>query len=249
MASNELIDDIISQQAFAQVDKMKGEMEALMNKFIQAGLGVEALNKALTDAKGLGALSSNISTATQATTQYIDAGKQILELQKKITLATSAEGDEIAKLRLQLQALNASNKDRVKDSQAEEGSINSLRVRLKELQKGYDDMGKAMRDSFKGQTLVADIQKIDAELKKLEGGSGRFQRNVSNYSNATFQLSQSLRELPAFAFSAQTGILALSNNLPMLVDSFNQVKASTGSAGSALAVFAKSVFTFTNYSQ
>ena len=200
MASNELIDDIISQQAFAQVDKMKGEMEALMNKFIQAGLGVEALNKALTDAKGLCALTSNISNATQATTQYIDAGKQILELQKKIALATSAEGEEIAKLRLQLQALNASNKDRVKDSQAEEGSINSLRVRLKELQKGYDDMGKAMRDSFKGQTLVADIQKVDAELKKLEGGSGRFQRNVGNYSNATFQLSQSLRELPAFAF-------------------------------------------------
>ena len=246
MASNELIDDIISQQAFAQVDKMKVEMEALMNKFIQAGVGVEALNKALTDAKGLGALTSNISTATQATTQYIDAGKQILELQKKIALATSAEGEEIAKLRLQLQALNASNKDRVKDSQAEEGSINSLRVRLKELQKGYDDMGKAMRDSFKGQTLVADIQKVDAELKKLEGGSGRFQRNVGNYSNATFQLSQSLRELPAFAFSAQTGILALSNNLPMLVDSFNQVKASTGSAGSALAVFGRSIFTFTN---
>ena len=246
MASNELIDDIISQQAFAQVDKMKGEMEALMNKFIQAGLGVEALNKALTDAKGLGALTSNISTATQATTQYIDAGKQILDLQKKIALATSAEGEEIAKLRLQLQALNASNKDRVKDSQAEEGSINSLRVRLKELQKGYDDMGKAMRESFKGTTILADIQKVDAELKKLEGGSGRFQRNVGNYSNATFQLSQSLRELPAFAFSAQTGILALSNNLPMLVDSFNQVKASTGSAGSALAVFGRSIFTFTN---
>ena len=80
MASNELIDDIISQQAFAQVDKMKVEMEALTDKFLKAGLGADALNKAITGSN-ISTLSSNIQTATQATTQYIDAGKQILELQ------------------------------------------------------------------------------------------------------------------------------------------------------------------------
>ena len=209
MANTELIDEIISQQAFTQVQKMQAEMEALKDKFLQAGLGVDALNKALADAKGMGALANNIPRLTDNTNEYINAGRQLKALQEKINIANSDAGQEIAKLRAELQALNASNKDRVKDMNAEEGSINQMRLRLKELTKAYDDMGKAMRDSFKGQTIIAEIQKVDTELKKLEAGSGRFQRNVGNYSNATFQLSQSLRELPAFAYSAQTGICLL----------------------------------------
>ena len=94
--------------------------------------------------------------------------------------------------------------------------------------------------------MLKDLQAQQTAVSNLEQQMGNYKRNVGNYSNATFQLSQSLRELPAFAFSAQTGILALSNNLPMLVDSFNEVKKSTGSAGSALAVFGRSIFTFTN---
>jgi hypothetical protein len=251
--ADQLIDEIISPLAFAQVEKMKAEMQGLTDKFIQAGLGVDALNKALADAKGMGALSNNIAKAQESTTQYVDAGKQLLALQQKIALATSAEGEEIAKLRLQLQLLNESNKDRIKDSKAQEGSITQMRIRLKELQKGYDDMAAAERNAGNGTALLNHIKAVDTELKKLEGGSGRFQRNVGNYSNATFQLSQSLRELPAFAFSAQTGILALSNNLPMLIDEFNKMKLKVDEtsgkvlgARGAFLEFGKSIFTFTN---
>lgn len=355
MASNELIDDIISVEAFKQVEKMQSEMKALMDSFIQAGISVDTLNKALSSQTGMDNTTKGINSNKQALSELEKVKAQIITKQEKINALSTVYGtlleqqnqslakvkselqqqeqlrksesdsidalkvklaqlteqwnklsvaekaanqqmlqdiqatnrelaenrkamsgrieavkqakvvvddvtkaqqrllkadtDEamvLAELSMKTKALNASNADRIKFANAEEGSITQMRLKLSQLTKAYDDMGKAMRESFKGTTILADIQKVDAELKKLEGGSGRFQRNVGNYSNATFQLSQSLRELPAFAFSAQTGILALSNNLPMLVDSFNQVKASTGSAGSALAVFGRSIFTFTN---
>lgn len=64
--------------------------------------------------------------------------------------------------------------------------------------------------------------------------------------NATFALSQVLREAPAFAFSFQTGLLAISNNVPQLVDQFKTLKAETGSTGTALATLGKSLFSATN---
>jgi len=65
-------------------------------------------------------------------------------------------------------------------------------------------------------------QQLRAQLDAIDQPLGNYRRNVGNYRSAFDGLGNSInqltRELPAFAVSAQTGILALSNNIPIFFD-------------------------------
>jgi hypothetical protein len=86
-------------------------------------------------------------------------------------------------------------------------------------------------------------------LLQMEQAVGQSQRAVGNYANATAEISQILRELPNFAISAQTGILSLSNNVPMLQAALTRlsqtIDANTGKAigwRGVLGTVASSIF-------
>lgn len=76
--------------------------------------------------------------------------------------------------------------------------------------------------------LAKQTTHLDQNLKKIDATLGRNQRNVGNYASGFNGLQNSInqitREFPAFTFSAQTGFLALSNNIPILVDEINNIK-------------------------
>lgn len=76
--------------------------------------------------------------------------------------------------------------------------------------------------------VLENIQKLDKLLKEQDAKMGIYGRNVGNYAshwdglgNTINQLS---REMPAFAVSMQTGLLAISNNLPILADEIARIK-------------------------
>lgn len=76
--------------------------------------------------------------------------------------------------------------------------------------------------------VLENIQKLDKLLKEQDAKMGVYGRNVGNYAshwdglgNAINQLS---REMPAFAVSMQTGLLAISNNLPILADEIARIR-------------------------
>jgi hypothetical protein len=51
-------------------------------------------------------------------------------------------------------------------------------------------------------------------------------KNISNgYNGLNMSINQLTRELPAFTYSMQTGFMAISNNIPMLVDQLNLLKS------------------------
>lgn len=108
----------------------------------------------------------------------------------------------------------------------EAGSIAALRQELSKATMAYDRMGEAERNSAAGKQMETSIAMQVQALNKLEQATGRFQRQVGNYNTAGVAMSQVLREIPAFAFSAQTGILALSNNIPILVDEMKRISTS-----------------------
>lgn len=102
-------------------------------------------------------------------------------------------------------------------------------------------------------TLQQRYEKYDAALRKSEQGAGQYFRSIGNYKSAYDGLGNSInqltRELPAFTYSAQTGILALSNNLPILTDEIGRlVKANNELRGqgkpvkSALTAILEGVF-------
>lgn len=99
---------------------------------------------------------------------------------------------------------------------------------------------------LKTATNPAEVARLTQSLTQLKNSLS--QTNVNSFSSSmnkaqqtTFAFSQVLREAPAFAFSLQTGILALSNNLPILADRFKEARASGLSTGKIFGDMAKSL--------
>ena len=77
--------------------------------------------------------------------------------------------------------------------------------------------------------LTSVINKNQRVLSETDQEIGNFRRNVGNYASAYDGLGNSInqitREFPAFTVSAQTGFLALSNNIPILADEISRLIA------------------------
>ena len=99
-------------------------------------------------------------------------------------------------------------------------------------------------DNEETKEAIAVAQQYYNSLIKIEQAVGQNQRNVGNYTQATFALTQVLREAPAFANSFQTGISAISNNVPILTDQFKLLRKEVGSNFQAFKILAGSLLSF-----
>lgn len=69
--------------------------------------------------------------------------------------------------------------------------------------------------------LRNEIRSTSAELQKQSGVMAAQKPQWNGLQNS---INQVARELPAFTYSAQTGFMAISNNIPILVDEMNRLK-------------------------
>jgi hypothetical protein len=97
--------------------------------------------------------------------------------------------------------------------------LNDVIARVDALEKAQAKLGKTSKET--GDSVGATGTKV----KKAK----------TEFDSLGNSINQVTREFPAFAFSAQTGFLAISNNIPILVDSINQLKV----ANAALAAEGK----------
>lgn len=70
--------------------------------------------------------------------------------------------------------------------------------------------------------LKKPLEEAGNEAEKAGAKAGRSRQQWNGLGNS---ISQITRELPAFTYSAQTGFLAISNNLPILADEIAKIKA------------------------
>ena len=92
----------------------------------------------------------------------------------------------------------------------------------------------------------AGAMQMHQMLLKVESAVGQSQRNVGNYTSSIMALNQVIREAPAFANSMQTGLAAIGNNLPILIDEFKRLRTEVGGSMNALKILGGSLFSFTN---
>lgn len=101
-------------------------------------------------------------------------------------------------------------------------SMDALSQSLGRMRAAYRTLTESERTSPFGKELLVSIQQADAKIKELDATIGNHQRNVGNYASGWNGLGNSVqqvaRELPSLAVSANTFFLAISNNLPILVD-------------------------------
>lgn len=234
--------DVAIKQLEKEIAAATKKLEEYENKYLQIQKlkhDIDSSNAAVKKAKEeTAALQSTNKWIVANTEAVIETDKQIKQLKKSfVSLADSEKtGSSGTGILRQVQQLAAqrlveeesirrtikAQKDQIIQSRAEEGSITALRKQIILLTKDYDDLGRTRRNGDAGKALLAQIANVQKELSAAEQASGRFQRNVGNYASAWnglgFSVQQVARELPSLAVSANTFFLAISNNIPILVN-------------------------------
>lgn len=231
-----------------QIAKAMVKMEEYRNKYTQ-------LKKAYDDLNSSNAAVVKVheeTKALQSVNQWLvanikavqDSDAKVQQLRKQFEALTAEEktGEKGYGILLQVQQQVAvrkkeeesirknikAQKDQIIQSESEEGSITNLRKQLTQLIITYDNMGRVRREGGAGKALLAQIKVIQNELSAAEQASGRFQRNVGNYSSAFNGLGMSIqqiaRELPSLTIGINMFFLAISNNLPIFVDEIQKAR-------------------------
>lgn len=107
---------------------------------------------------------------------------QVSAEQAKVMTENKARIADINKeLNAHVKALQKEQQEQKKNAD----SLNSMRARLKDLIKAYDNLSKAERENAEvGGKQVAMINQLTDQIKELEEGTQRYQRNVGNYANS-----------------------------------------------------------------
>lgn len=109
---------------------------------------------------------------------------------EKITLqeyqrAMAATKEQTKVYKEQVRVLSKEIQNNVREEKAQGDSLVALRSRLSNVTRQYDMLTKAERENANiGGKLKAEINSITDELKKAEGETERFYRNVGNYENS-----------------------------------------------------------------
>ena len=257
--------DAAIKQLEKEIAAATKKLEEYENKYLQIQKlkhDIDSSNDAVKKAKEeTAALQSTNKWIVANTEAVIETDKQIKQLKKSFVALADSEktGTSGIGILRQVQQLAAqrlveeeavrktikAQKDQIIQSKAEEGSITALRKQIILLTKDYDDLGRTRRNGDAGKALLAQIANVQKELSAAEQASGRFQRNVGNYASAWnglgFSVQQVARELPSLAINANTFFLAISNNLPILVDEIAKARKEYAAFKAELAAGNKDV--------
>lgn len=111
---------------------------------------------------------------------------------------------------------------------AAEGSYNQMNAAMLELQKRYKELSEEDRNSGIGEGILKQASELNGKLKEIDAKFGNYQRNVGNYASAFnglgYQVTNVVRELPALSSGFNTFMIAIGNNLPMLVDEIDRAR-------------------------
>lgn len=229
---NGLFDDAI-RQADAFIIKAK-EVENQL-KF-NLSISKDLINVNKIDSSGVLKEQSNLNKSILADLKNIETLKQA-------QIKTEIARDNALKASLASEsAFNKALQNEQKELQNTQKAVKFLTPEYDKLRERYNQQSRALIEmSIKGKEasivfkgLKQSNDELRASLDKAEQGAGRFQRSVGDYGQVVNQTSQKFnalgnsvnqisRELPAFSVSINTGLLAISNNLPILFDALEKV--------------------------
>lgn len=145
-----------------------------------------------------------------------------------------ANREEVKALQSAMRLYSREIQDNIKEEKNLEGSVNGLRKSIRDLTAQYNALSAADREGSVGNGIAERISKMQAQVSAAEQRLGNFHSNVGNYQSAfnglNISVSQIVRELPSAAMGANMFFLAISNNIPMLVDEINKLRAANKSA-------------------
>jgi len=238
--SNKILDALVNAEAGLdvihqkikeiQLDSLKTATE--VSKILKGG------NKNTPNGanKSLQEVTMSMSELNKKVDLYLGLQKdQQRQWKENITSANQFHSNMTAINKQREQTLKLAAKDVAKKKE-EARAYNSLNKTFQNLKKEYRDLAirqKVHNDLTEEEvkrvaSLQQRIQRLDKAFKQTDESMGIHTRSVGNYGKAFdslgFSVAQITRESPAFLNSMQTGFMAISNNIPTLVDEIDKLK-------------------------
>ena len=179
------------------------------------------------------AIKINTINTKKSTAAKREAKVVVSDLEKakmKLAAATSAETTELLQLMMQTKEANQVSRLNVIIANEVEGSYNRLSAQYSLNKIALNKMSMAEREtSASGKQLVKETNDLYQNMIKLQEATGKHSLSVGNYRRAWdglgMSVNQIMREVPAAGISLNTFFLAISNNVPILVDEIEKVSA------------------------
>lgn len=234
----ERADSQMGQQLLNNIINLKNQIKALddaMKPHIQTLSEVEKAEQRLAylqsdEGKRLTELKRKISELTSSRRQQQATIDPIAQAQQKLAYAQSEENQQ-----LKLYSTLVKEANRVAQLQAiiaasAEGSYNRLSAQYELNKIKLNQMSAAQREAADGgKKLETETNAIYQQMIKLQEATGNYRLSVGHYQRTWdglgISISQVVRELPAAAVSLNTFFLGISNNIPMVVDEINRLRA------------------------
>lgn len=219
--------EILSPKALEDLRTANAEVLTLISNMDKVG---QSMNKVRTPS-GANAAGKDLAA------QYLAQEKALERVQK------ANERARLSEIKLQQdreKAFDRYNANLTKEEaklNASQSVYNKVQQKVNLLTKTYNDLAikkelgiqLSVKEEAQLLSLNERLNKYQSALKNVDASIQKNQRNVGNYAGSFNGLGNSInqitRELPAFTFSAQTGFLALSNNIPILTDEIGKLAA------------------------
>ena len=153
----------------------------------------------------------------------------IEQAQQKLAQAQSEENVQLKLLSTQIREANRVAQLQAQLANSTAGSYNALSAQYGLNVIRLNNMSQAMRETTaEGIALEEETRAIRARMIALQEATGNYTLSVGHYQNMWsglgFSVAQVVRELPAAAVSLNTFFLAISNNVPMVIDEIRRLR-------------------------
>lgn len=155
---------------------------------------------------------------------------EVAQAQERLRAAQAASREQAYELNIQAKEANRIAKLQAQLNLSKAGSYNQLAAQYELNKIKLNAMSAAERQGTQaGKELEAETLALYVQMQKLQEATGNHRLSVGNYAKSWdglgISVSQVVRELPAAAVSLNTFFLGISNNIPILVDEINKLRA------------------------
>lgn len=231
-------DSAMGQQLLQDILNLKNQIKALddqMKPHVQTLTEVQKAEQKLAylqseEGKKLLDLKAKIAELTAARRQHKAIIDPLVQAQEKLAYAKSDENKQLKLYSTQIREANQIAQLQVTIANSAEGSYNRLSAQYALNKIKLNQMSQAEREAADGgKKLEAETAAMYQQMIKLQEATGNYRLSVGHYQKTWdglgLSISQVIRELPAAAVSLNTFFLGISNNIPMVVDEINRLRA------------------------
>lgn len=171
---------------------------------------------------------------------------ELEQAKQRLKFAMSGENEQLKLYTTQVREANKIAELNARIANSAEGSYNQLSAQYALNKIRLNQMSAAEREAVDiGQQLEKETNELYQQMIKLQEATGNYRLSVGNYKKAWdglgVSVTQIVRELPAAAVSLNTFFLGISNNIPMLVDEIQRLKAQGTSTVGVIKQIGKSL--------